>query len=96
MPGSSSRSSGSRSQYPRQADGVRGLFEPAVAQQLRMQTELDVLVHELGELTIQPGTDVVLDRRGVDRDCRLVVGLAAGRSGEGKCEYGQDEVWRTH
>ena len=76
----------------RQADRVRRLFEPAVAQQLGMQAELDVLVHELGELPIEPGTDVILDRGRVDRDRRLVVGLAAGRSGERKCEHWQDEV----
>ena len=80
----------------RQADRVRGLFEAAVAQQLRMQAELDVLVHELGELTIQAGTDVVFDRRRVDRDRRFVTGLPARRSGEGQREYWHEEVWRAH
>ncbi len=67
----------------RQPDRVRLLLEPAVAEQLGMQAELDVLEHELGELTVEARIDAVLDRRRVDRDGRLVVRLAAQRRDQG-------------
>ena len=57
---------------PRQAARVRRFLETAVAQQLGVQAELDVLEHELGELPVEPRADRVLDGRRVDRDAGAV------------------------
>jgi hypothetical protein len=75
----------------RESDGVRGLFEPAVAQQFRVQAELDVLEHEFGELPVEARADAVLDLRRVDGDAGRVAGLTARRCDEQENGYRQGE-----
>jgi hypothetical protein len=63
----------------REAGGVRGLLEAAVAEQLGVQPALDALVHVLQELAVEQGADAPLRARGVNADAR------AGRLRRGLC-----------
>src|ERR687891_107167 len=72
----------------RQAYDVRRFLEAAVAQELGVESELDVLEHELRELAVQAGADPGLDLAGIDCHARFADGLTRGRRGEGEKKSG--------
>src|SRR5580765_8360879 len=61
----------------RQAESVRRLVETTIANQFRIQSALNILEHELGELPVQNRTDGVLDFARID--CEGCLGLLLRR-----------------
>jgi hypothetical protein len=52
----------------RQTDNVRWFFKTAVANQFGVESSFDALVHEFQKLSVEQGTDVVLNLASVDRN----------------------------